>query len=290
MRLSFSVLAFFFLLAACSSDRQDGTFSSPQPGLAAPVLELNPPEATRETMFYIKSDNLDLSKAEVKWLINGGIVEGATSIQFGSPIIRKNDKIQSIVTVAGHEIVSNQVTVKNIPPVISGARIIPPNPKANDILKASITSADRDGDKMTFLYEWSKNGENAGNRETLEGPFKRSDKISVKITPYDGEDYGPPLILNTNICNSPPKVVADGSSGIEKNAYSYQIKAVDPDGDQLAYSLKAAPPGMTVDPVTGLIRWSVPSDFRGSAFFTISVTDGHGGETLQSLYVDVSVR
>lgn len=65
------------------------------------------------------------------------------------------------------------------------------------------------------------------------------------------------------------------------------LKATDPDGDPLTYSLKSAPPGVTINPTTGLIQWNVPPDFKGMAPITVSVTDGHGGEVMQSFTVEI---
>jgi len=47
---------------------------------------------------------------------------------------------------------------------------------------------------------------------------------------------------------------------------------------------------MTVDPGTGLVKWYVPSGFNGKASFTVSVADGHGGEALQSLSIEIKTE
>ncbi|PJA80422.1 MAG: hypothetical protein CO148_03415, partial [Nitrospirae bacterium CG_4_9_14_3_um_filter_41_27] len=60
-----------------------------------------------------------------------------------------------------------------------------------------------------------------------------------------------------------------------------------PDGDTLTYSLKSAPSGMTIDSSKGMIKWNVPPEFKGKAPITISVTDGHGGESLQNLTLEI---
>jgi len=62
--------------------------------------------------------------------------------------------------------------------------------------------------------------------------------------------------------------------------FSYQVKAVDIDNDALAYSLKTAPVGMTINKTTGLIKWNVPQDFEAKVSVTVSVNDGHGGESI----------
>jgi hypothetical protein len=64
-----------------------------------------------------------------------------------------------------------------------------------------------------------------------------------------------------------------GSIPVSLNAgYLYQVRAVDPDGDPLHYSLTTAPAGMTIDPQTGTIRWpATPSNLlQNPSFETIA--------------------
>ncbi len=145
---------------------------------------------------------------------------------------------------------------------------------------------DKDNDAVTLGYEWFKNGEPAGSGDTISG-FKRGDKLSVKVTPFDGKDYGRPKTLSMEINNSTPKINEYKGIKFEGNTYIGQIKAADPDGDPLTYSLKAAPSGMTIDPSSGSIKWNVPADFKGKTSFTVSVTDGRGGEASQSFNLEI---
>jgi hypothetical protein len=40
---------------------------------------------------------------------------------------------------------------------------------------------------------------------------------------------------------------------------------------------------MTIDQVTGLIRWNVPAGFQGKTSFTVSVSDNYGGKVKQDI-------
>ena len=64
--------------------------------------------------------------------------------------------------------------------------------------------------------------------------------------------------------------------------YVYDIAASDPDGDDVRYALNAGPEGMTVDPVTGVVRW--PATFT-SRRAKIDVTDGNGGKTIHGFQI-----
>ena len=59
--------------------------------------------------------------------------------------------------------------------------------------------------------------------------------------------------------------------------YTYQVKASDPDGDALAYSLESPPEGLHIDASAGLLKWMVPKDFIGTQNVSIIANDGHGG-------------
>ena len=133
----------------------------------------------------------------------------------------------------------------------------------------------------------TKNGEPAGNTKTIASSIKGGDKISVKITPFDGEAYGKPITLLREIGNMPPMIEEDIKHIFDGKVFTGQIKASDPDGDALTYSIKSGPQGMTIDS-SGLIKWSVPPGFKGKTPVTVSVSDNHGGrDNLFSVEINI---
>ncbi|MCL5024095.1 MAG: Ig domain-containing protein [Nitrospirae bacterium] len=162
------------------------------------------------------------------------------------------------------------------PRVVRKAKLQFQNVKGEDVLKVVAEGGSTEGDGA-FKYEWTINGEPTGEGDSVSG-FKRGDKISVKITPFDEKELGPSKTLTTTVTNTPPKIIEHREQHFEGQVWSFQIKASDRDGDALTYALKGAPAGMAVDPATGLIRWNVPGKFEGKAPVTVSVSDGHGGQ------------
>jgi RHS repeat-associated protein len=67
--------------------------------------------------------------------------------------------------------------------------------------------------------------------------------------------------------------------------YVYDADASDLDGDSLSYSLQAAPDGVTVDSLSGEVRWA--SAMPGQHSMVLNVDDGRGGQATQAwtLYV-----
>ncbi len=241
-------------------------------------LEIFPKTAFSDTNFHVVSKNFNISEAHVQWLIDETPVPNVKSIQFRPQNVGKGSLIQARMIIKGKEILSNVIEIRNVPPEISNANILPKVFKTGDKLFVEAAGSDMDEDEVTFLYEWTKNGEYAGNSKQLDVPLLRGNKISVKIVPFDGEDYGQPVVIDTEILNRLPMIIEDFTYDFNGKVYNYQVKATDPDEDPLAYSLKSAPAGMTINPSTGLINWNVPPDFYGKASFTVSVTDGNSGE------------
>lgn len=71
--------------------------------------------------------------------------------------------------------------------------------------------------------------------------------------------------------------------------YEYTAVASDVDGDTLTYQLVASPIGMTIDAITGRVRWYVDSSRAGTHAVTIRANDGFGGVADQSFTLDVTL-
>lgn len=173
----------------------------------------------------------------------------------------------------------------NTAPQITVLNVYPQNPIAGDTLKIDVKAYDREGDTVNFTYQWFKNDfeldETSDALFITEG-YKRDDKISVKLVPDDGERKGIPVEMFVFIANSSPVLKPSAETlSLDGSVYSYQVRATDPDGDTLTYSLKSAPPGMTINQENGQIKWNIPPDYKGKADITVAINDGHGGEVLQ---------
>jgi hypothetical protein len=251
-------------------------------------LQIVPVNATRNSAIYLVAQGFKPSDAKIEWVVNDKIISSPAVSQLNTAEMEKGDKVQAKVTIQGKEVLSNTVQIKNSPPVISKVKILPEVFKPGDTLSVEVSASDVDGDEVTVSYEWTKNGELAGNGKRIEVPLKRGDKVDVRITPFDGEVYGHPVILHREIVNLPPMIIEDKKYNFDGKIYIYHVKATDPDGDTLTYSLKTAPSGMTIDTSTGQLKWNVPPEFKGKTPITISVTDGHGGESLQSLTLEIT--
>ena len=187
---------------------------------------------------------------------------------------------------------SQKASYVNTPPRITSFDVIPQNPVVGGTIKATVVTSDKDGDNIMVSYQWSKNNEimlaSTSETLTLTNDFKRGDKISLIVIPDDGKTKGAPLIMNISVANASPLIKPSQETfRFNGDIYTYQMNAYDPDGDKLSYSLKSAPSGMNINSSTGLITWKVPPSFKGEAVITVSVSDGQGGEVLQSFTLEI---
>jgi len=298
----FICILFLLFIFSCSSDKTDvGRQQTSEPGGVHPQtsqtvgsttggacsLEIVPVNATKTSRIYAVPHGFNLSEAKIEWLVNGEKITNPVSSEFSASATKKNDRLQARAILQGQEIVSNIVQIGNSPPEISRVKIMPEVFKPGDTLSVDAFGTDVDGDEVILSYEWTKNGEPAGNSRQIQTSLKKGDKISVKIIPFDGAVYGQAGILHREIVNLPPIITDNRKYHFDGKSYSHQINAADPDGDALAYSLKKAPSGMRIDSSSGLITWDVPSDFVGKALITVAVADGHGGEATQDLTLEI---
>lgn len=299
----FSLIITAFLFLACSSDKPASTGAKGpsevrsgvsetlhRPGAAVDkpyALEITPIEATRKSILNLSSTGFDLSRAKIEWLVNGRPITTRVPAQFDGADATKGSTVQAKAMIQGQEVSSNIVKIVNTPPEISGIKLMPEVLKPGDTLGVEVNGEDADGDEVSFLYEWTKNGETVGKGSSIGTPLKRGDKVSARITPYDGTDYGTPVFLRKEIANWPPVIFEHKDFTFDGTEYTYQVKASDPDDDPLVYSLEAPLNGMTIHPSTGLLQWVVPPDFKGDKNVTVVVADGHGGIARYTLKITI---
>lgn len=262
-----------------------GTLAASVSTTAGPYsLEISPEEATRNTTFQLITKGFNPADAKIEWLVKRTPSVNVIPDQLKTTDIKKGDTIQAKATINGREILSNTVLIKNSLPEVSGVKFLPPvSTRDGAVLRVEASGKDADEDTVTLTYEWTKNGLTAGNESSIDVPLHRGDRFTVKVVPFDGETYGRPATIYRDIANVPPKITEIKRTGFDGKALTYKVNAFDSDEDTLTYSIKSGPQGMTIDPSTGVIKWVVPPEFKGQTVFTVSVTDGHGGEALYDL-------
>jgi hypothetical protein len=209
-----------------------------------------------------------------------GLKKSATNGQ--TKIVSPNTKTTGIISTAS---VSPDEKRRIFSHGITNAKLILENIDGQDILKVVIQ--DKAGEGITWAYEWTKNGQPFGRGDSTKD-FKRGDNVAVKIMPFDGEKYGNPKILTTEVKNTTPRVIEDKAATFDGKQFSYQVKATDADGDSLTYSLMEGPPGMTIDPKNGIITWPGVPENQQKLDLKVKINDGHNGEIIYPVTVNFS--
>jgi len=184
------------------------------------------------------------------------------------------------------------ITTTNSQPVANAG--INQNVKKYDTVQLD-GSGSRDADKDALTYRWallSRPTESSATLSdaTIQKPSYIADQPGTYVAQLivnDGHVDSLPATVSIQAANvnDPPKITSQPiTKGTEAQAYSYQVTATDANGDTLAYSLPTAPSGMTINPSTGLIQWTMPAS-GGPFAVTVNVADGNGGTASQSFQV-----
>jgi hypothetical protein len=226
-----------------------------------------------------------------EWEINGAVVTGEQSSSLKKGRFKKGDtlKVKLLLNGGSKTVVSDPAVVQNSAPRITWIKIEPFPPTKRDLLTPLITSADADGDPITYTYKWLKeDGSVAGNEASLQGSlFNKNEKIILEVIPSDGQVNGPLFRTAVMIGNALPKITSIPASFSGKE-YLYQVTAEDPDKDPLTFALSKSPSGMTIDPKTGLIRWAFTEKDVGTHPIEIVVSDPEGAGDIQRFDLPLS--
>ena len=205
-----------------------------------------------DTVEVTLGDATDLDGDDIEyayaWYVNGVLTSDGESL---SPTrFVGGDRIEVRVTPsdlfdAGTEVVSNELTAVNNPPVMVGVTLAPADAFTNDVIEATPKAIDHDGDAVSFSYAWYVDGTKLSvTTSTLDGStdFDRDDEVYVVVTPNDGTVDGAPATSATlTINNTPPSKPAvsfvDYDITDEDDLVCLvETDSVDADGDSVTYS------------------------------------------------------
>lgn len=144
-----------------------------------------------------------------------------------------------------------------------------------------------DGREVIYKFDWTLNGQRAGDGTDRLSGFKRGDRVGVKVTPVEGDKPGQARFLDFMINNMPPQVAESKQVSFDGKTFTYQVKGFDPDGDTLSYTLMEAPQGMTINSQTGLITWPIADGDYGEKTFKVKIDDGKSGSAIHPVKVDI---
>lgn len=148
--------------------------------------------------------------------------------------------------------------------------------------------SDADGDPIALSYSWKINDNQLPEEHSATLPgnlFAKGDKISFTVKAVDDTEEGQTYSGSFLIPNAPPQFDEDIQSQFSGNNLDFTVKATDPDGDPLTFSLINAPEGMSIDPATGRIHWTKEKSQQSSYKIQVIVADNDGGQGTMELEI-----
>jgi RHS repeat-associated protein len=154
---------------------------------------------------------------------------------------------------------------------------------------------DADGDALTYsllggpegLTVDSTTGEIAWNPAATD---VGSHQVVVQVEDGQGgvAEQVYTLTVRDTVANRPPVITTlPGVDAAVGEDYTYDVDAIDADGDSLTYSILSGPTGLEIDAQTGLISWTPTADQVGEFEVTVEVNDAQGGTANQTYSIVV---
>ena len=203
------------------------------------------------------ADN-DLLTYTYEWLRNGSLLSNAAGPSLDLSLAGHGDRGDTItvhVTVSDPggltATATSSVLIANAAPAVT-VRLNNPEPRTNDILMAVVAAPDAEGDPVTLVYEWYRNGARiagaSGTTLDLGTYGDRGDLIAVAVTASDDHGGVRQVTASTTIVDSLALVTVSLSTTSPTTNELLFATAIgtDADGDQIYYSWQLLANGVAV--------------------------------------------
>ncbi|WP_163340812.1 Ig-like domain-containing protein [Desulfopila sp. IMCC35008] len=183
-----------------------------------------------------------------------------------------------------------QVDNTNLPPQITSTAITTATegiPYEYDVI-----ASDPDGDQLILTTVNGPIGMTVDQQNkqlywTPTGAQVGDITVGIQVADVEGLTDLQEFTIAVQPVNDPPELISTPIvTGEAFILYSYQVLAVDPEDDQLTFSLQDQPESMFIDPLTGLITWSPGESEVGSHAVAVTVSDGKA-TTIQTYVLQI---
>ncbi len=177
----------------------------------------------------------------------------------------------------------------NRPPIIRQLRMSPEKPNFGDSIRVVVVAEDPEGYGMTYHYDWTINDRaDLGEHSDVFRPdeLHKGDKVGVTVFVHDDIQDSPTESISVTVVGNPP--VMDTRPGQINNFDNVKMRAHDPDGGTITWSLTGGPQGMSIDP-DGLLHYKGSTAEPGGSYaVTIVATDPDGDFAKMDLPITLS--
>lgn len=288
----------------CSSSPQDGTVAehatknNRPPTVRLVSIVPNPLTLAGPITAHVAVDDPDGTEPSTRyqWIVNGTPLPGATEFELRPDRIKRGDQVTLEVIASDGQADSppyrsEPVEVMNTPPIVTQVTIEPVSPEPSKRVLARVVAVDPDRDEIHYLYRWWRNDKQVkeGEENILDtAEYGRKDVVAVEVVVRDQETAASPTRSSPIVLgNSPPQILSSPGALTNRERYDYLVQAKDTDGDSVSFGLETAPPGMTIDKVSGHVTWPVTPGLTGTHRVKVVVDDGQGGTAWQEFEVSI---
>lgn len=190
--------------------------------------------------------------------------------------------------------------VTNVPDAPVFTSTPPTNATEDQVFRYRPTATDPDPGASTLTYKLSKGPQGAvydpatGEVIWVPGDNDAGKTVEFEVEVCDQDNNCTKQTWKVTVANTPdaPKITSTPpTTAEEKKQYNYKPTATDPDPGQTTFAYRGTklPPGATVDPNTGELKWTPgPQDAEKEFDFEIEVCDQDGNCSRQAWKVKVS--
>lgn len=289
-----SFLSLLLLLSSCTSQDVPSsqlTISTNRPPWVKTV-QILPTTVTADDLLSVRVEAEDPDRSTLtfkhRWFLNEILMTETPTLSGVS--LKRGDRVAVEVVASDGAAVSSPLrtqpsVVVNAPPRITQVHVKPTTGFAERSIQAEVEAVDADRDAIRYRFRWWKSETlvQEGESDVMGiSAFGPGDVLIAEVIPYDAEGQGPPFKSGPFIIgNSPPEILSSPSNAVNKGRYEYNVRAVDPEGKAVIFSLETAPPGMVINKVTGALIWEPPSQMKGTYGVKVVVEDNDGGSSSQ---------
>lgn len=246
---------------------------------SAPLLHLEPdPADTQDTLVVVMdADSVDPEGGTVsytwEWAVGGVASSASTSDSLDSSYTLRGETWELTVTPldslgATGPSTSSSLTIANAVPTVSSVTLSPSPPVTDDLLTATVSASDPDGDGVTLSYAWTVASTTLSETgPTLSGAFfVKGESVSVSVTPNDGTEDGSALSSSAvTVANTPPEAptvaISPSDPIFDEDGLTCEISgdSYDADGDVISYTATWEVDGVDYPDGDTAMGWTGPS-------------------------------
>lgn len=152
-----------------------------------------------------------------------------------------SESLQNSEAVSTSSTQSVSLSSKNRAPIIRSVRILPTSITLDRQISVQVEAFDPDADLITYRHRWKVNGVVIpGETHSLFNAkmLKRGDRLSVEVTPYDGNIEGAPIEADALVTNTSPhvtQVLFEPAEVRVGDRIALQVVGSDADQDPIEY-------------------------------------------------------